>query len=110
MWLAVKSTTTPEIPAKALTSVMPTSPTVRDVIDRSSLEVGEDQREDVGHGDGIAGPERGVRADQHRAVSGIVGQSAVGSAHEMPVQRDHVHHVPEAQHLLSEAPGDAELA
>ena len=42
-------------------------------------------------------------------MNGIVRQPAVGSAHEIPVKRDHVHHVPEAEHLLGEAPCHAEL-
>src|SRR5882762_3144970 len=109
MWLAVKSTATPEIPAKVLNSVMPAIPSVRNVIDRSPLEVGENQGKQVRHGCRVGGPQRAARAYEHGTVNWIVGQPAVGSAHEIPVKRDHVHHVPEAEHLLGEAPRHSEL-
>src|SRR5205814_7937171 len=107
MWLAVKSTATPEMPAKVLNSVMPAIPRVRNVIDRSSLEVGENQGKQVRHGGRVGGPQRAARADEHGTVNGIVRQPAVGSAHEIPVKWDHVHHVSAAEHLLDDAPRHA---
>src|SRR5256885_13761361 len=89
MWLAVKSTATPEIPAKVLNSVMPATPRVRNVIDRSPLEVGENQGKQVRHGGRGGGAQRAARAYEHGALPRVVGPPARGAAPAIPLKRDH---------------------
>ena len=51
----------------------------------------QDQRLDVGGGDGIAAHEVGLAGDEEGSLGGIVGDAAVGAAHQGRVERHHVH-------------------
>src|SRR2546425_13331544 len=73
------------------------------------LEMREDESEPVSHFGRPCRPERVGRADQDRAVRRIRRSPAMRSPHPAAVQRDHIHHVAEAECLLEEAIGEPQL-
>src|SRR5437899_8135729 len=69
----------------------------------------EDEPEHVRHFGRLCWPERVGGADQDRAVRRIRRSPAVRSPYPAAVQRDHIHHVTEAECLLEEAIGEPQL-